>query len=138
MEFEYKRDNQPPLDQVLLLYTDAQWTNYTKDPKQLQEAIRRSTYVLTCYHEQKLVGMLRVISDEMTIAYVQDILVLKAYKRNGIGRKLMRKALDNYSDLRQFVLLTDDSSETRCFYEALGFESCDKGKLVAFAKMNND
>ena len=32
--------------------------------------------------------------------------------------------------------LTEEASDVRYFYEKNGFESCDKGLLVAFAKMN--
>lgn len=32
--------------------------------------------------------------------------------------------------------LTEEASGVRYFYEKNGFESCDQGLLVAFAKMN--
>lgn len=119
---------------VLDLYNEANWTAYTKDPDNLMRAINNSLYVLTAWEGDKLIGLIRLIGDGLTIIYIQDILVLKTYKRNKIGTTLVKKALDNYKNVRQTVLLTDDSSETRGFYENLGFESCDKGKLVSFAK----
>jgi ribosomal protein S18 acetylase RimI-like enzyme len=59
--------------------------------------------------------------------------VLSAYKRQGIGRRLIEEVLALNQNCRQIVLLTEDSDETRGFYEALGFESYDKGNGVAFA-----
>ncbi|MGB1242003.1 MAG: GNAT family N-acetyltransferase, partial [Chitinophagales bacterium] len=59
------------------------------------------------------------------------------HKRQGIGTKLIQKVLTKFSSIRQKVLLTDDREETRMFYESLGFESCDKGVLVAFTKLEN-
>ena len=44
----------------------------------------------------------------------------------------MNEVLNKFKDVRQKVLLTDDNEETRLFYESLGFESCDKGKLVSY------
>jgi ribosomal protein S18 acetylase RimI-like enzyme len=77
------------------------------------------------------------VGDGLTIIYIQDILVLKAYKRKGIGKKLMNRVLERFVSVRQKVLLTDDNEETRGFYESLGFESCDKGQLVSFVKLEN-
>jgi GNAT superfamily N-acetyltransferase len=60
-------------------------------------------------------------------------LVLNDYKRKGIGKQLISEVLKLNENCRQFVLLTEDRTETRSFYESLGFESCDKGIVVAFA-----
>jgi len=128
-------NKQPTLDQLLHLYNDAQWTAYTKHPSKLQEAVKRSAYLIGCFDGDLLVGLLRAVGDETTILYIQDILVLKTYKRKGIGRELMRQTLEAYDHIRQIVLLTGESAETRGFYEAIGLKSCDDGKLVAFARM---
>ena len=44
--------------------------------------------------------------------------------------------LDKYRDVNQKVLLTDDTPETRGFYEHNGFVACDKGNLLAFVKFD--
>lgn len=119
---------------VINLYNDANWTAYTKDVDNLMKAINNSLYVLTAWDNNQLVGLIRLIGDGLTIIYIQDILVLKTHKKKKIGTALVSKALHKYSNVRQTVLLTDDSIESRSFYESLNFESCDKGKLVAFAK----
>jgi len=136
MTLEYTTEQQPTIEQLLYLYNDARWSSYTKHPDQLKQAIEQSAFVLVCYDGGELVGLLRAISDETTILYIQDILVLKAYKRKGIGSALMQKTLEAYRHIRQIVLLTDDSPETRAFYKSHGLQSCDDGKLVAFAKFN--
>ncbi|NMA85317.1 MAG: GNAT family N-acetyltransferase [Epulopiscium sp.] len=118
------------------LYTDAGWNAYLKDNARLIEGIKSSLFVITAWDEDEMVGLIRVIGDGLTIIYIQDILVKKAYKRRGIGSELVSEILDRYKDVRQKVLLTDDSEETRGFYEANGFFSCDKGNVVAFAKFD--
>ncbi len=125
------------LDQqaVLDLYNDANWTAYTKDVEVLMKAINNSLYVLTAWHENELVGLIRIVGDGVSIVYIQDILVLKSYKKQQIGTALVTQALARYNKVRQTVLLTDDNQETRGFYESLGFESCDKGQLVSFTKI---
>ena len=77
---------------------------------------------------------MRIIGDGITIIYIQDIVILKSYKRKGIGTYLINSVGKEFESVRQKVLLTDDTPETRGFYESLGFLSCDKGELVSFVK----
>jgi len=63
-------------------------------------------------------------------------LVLKRYHNQGIATEMMNKVLEKYQSVRQKVLLTEEASDVRHFYKKNGFSSCDKGTLVAFAKMN--
>lgn len=118
------------------VYEDAGWTSYTKDLPKLMNAIKASLMIVSAWEENKLVGLIRVLGDGITVIYIQDILVLSSYKRKGIGSNLLEYALDKYKDAHQKVLLTDDSEETRGFYERNGFISCDKGDLVAFTKFD--
>lgn len=122
---------------LLSLYNDANWLAYTGNPDLLQQAVSNSLYVLTAWENEQLVGLIRLVGDGLTIVYIQDILVMKSHKRRKIGSLLLQKALEKYKNVRQKVLLTDDNEETRGFYEALGFSSCDKGDLVAFVKLEN-
>lgn len=129
-----RRDSQPDLSSLLNLYNDAGWRIYTAHPAQLQAALEHSLCVLCAYQRDQLLGLIRVVGDGQSIVYIQDLLVLKAWKRKGIGRALMQAVLNQYSHVRQTVLLTDDSEETRGFYEALGFQPCDQGETLAFVK----
>ena len=137
MLIKFTEEKEIELKELLDLYNDANWTAYTSDPKVLENAIKNSFYVLTARHENKLVGLLRIVGDGSTIAYIQDILVLKGFKRNKIGTQLIKSALEKFQTIRQKVLLTEDNTEQRSFYESLGFESCDKGQLVSFVKLEN-
>lgn len=133
----YYRDTaELPVNAVENLYTSNKWTVYTRDMPKLMEAIRNSLAVITAWEGEKLAGLIRAVGDGQTILYIQDILVLEEYRRQGIGTELLGKILEAYPNVRQKVLLTDDSPMTRGFYEANGFGSCDKGKLVAFARFD--
>lgn len=133
----YKNTKNLAESEVINLYEDAGWTAYTKEPQRLIQAINNSLEVLTAWENERLIGLIRVVGDGLTIVYIQDILVLKSYQRQGIGRALMTRMLEKYKEVRQKVLLTDDSPTVREFYESLGFQSCDKGNLVAFARLEN-
>jgi len=111
----------PAPNETLDLYASVGWVAYTQDPDLLMEALERSTYVLTARNDDgTLVGLARVISDNTTIAYLQDILVLPEAHRTGVGTSLMDEILKRSKHIRQLVLLTDADPTQRLFYEARG------------------
>lgn len=134
MNIIYEQEKNIDQKQLEQLYADAGWTAYTKDIDQLHKAVLQSYDVITAWDEDRLVGLVRTVSDGLTIVYTQDILVLKSYQNNGIASVLMQTVLDNHQTVRQKVLLTEDAPDVRHFYEKNGFHSCDQGEGVAFAK----
>ena len=123
----------PSRDELLALYGANGWGAYTVDPDGLHRGVTNSTFVVAAREDGQLVGLARVISDDHTIMYLQDILVLPSYQRTGIGRRLLERCLDRFSHCRQRVLLTDDDERQIRFYEALGFvQSTDVPHLTAF------
>ena len=98
---------------LLNIYNDADWSVYTKDLNNLKNAITNSLFVLTARVDGELAGLLRVVGDGLTIIYIQDILVLKKYKRQNIGTSLINQTLEKYINVRQKVLLTDDTKDRK-------------------------
>ena len=136
MKIEYVERFVPDIESLNSLYNDAKFSLYTRNIDKLYKAIKNSLYVVSAWHNGRLVGLARIVGDGETIVYIQDILILKSYKRNGIGSNLIKMILKKYPEVRQKVLLTDDTDETRGFYESLGFDSCDRGLLVSFVKFD--
>lgn len=136
MNITFKEHKQIDSQNLAALYKDAGWYAYTKDLDQLKLALSNSLYVLSAWEEERLIGLIRIVGDGLTIIYVQDILVLTGYQNLGIATKLMDQVLETFKEVRQKVLLTEEAPGVRHFYEKNGFSSCDKGTLVAFAKIN--
>ncbi len=136
MEIKFSRDKAIKLEQLEKLYNDVEWYAYTKDLDVLQQAVYQSLEVISAWNGDELVALIRVVGDGLTIIYIQDILVLNAYQNQGIATQLVQQILEKYKHVRQKVLLTEEAPDVRHFYEKNGFESCDKGSLVAFAKFD--
>ncbi|MGN7356250.1 GNAT family N-acetyltransferase [Paenibacillus sp. SAF-054] len=136
MPIVFKNSKHIDAGQLNELYDDVQWYAYTKDMQLLQQAVQQSLDVVTAWDGEVLVGLIRVVGDGLTIIYVQDILVRTAYHNQGIATQLMKQMMDRYPDVRQKVLLTEEAPDVRHFYEKNGFQSCDQGSLVAFARFN--
>ncbi|MCY9549442.1 GNAT family N-acetyltransferase [Lysinibacillus xylanilyticus] len=136
MTIVFKEEKYIDKNDLKVLYEDVEWYAYTKDLDQLQQALLNSIYVLSAWENNQLIGLTRVVGDGLTILYIQDILVLNSHQNRGIATDMMNHILEKYKDVRQKVLLTEEAPDVRHFYEKNGFQSCDKGSLVAFAKMN--
>ncbi|MEZ2372385.1 GNAT family N-acetyltransferase [Arthrobacter sp. RCC_34] len=114
-------DAEPSLVDVLALYEAVGWTAYTDDPETLSAAIRGSSFVVAAWADDRLVGLIRALSDDATIMYLQDILVDPSHHRRGVGRALAETVLNRFQHVRQKMLLTDDDPAQKGFYESLGF-----------------
>ena len=111
------------LDDVLHLYQAVGWTNYTNQPQMLAQALTHSLAIYLARDGEKIVGLVRLIGDGFSSVFVQDLIVLPSYQRQGIGSTLMKQALADYKDAYQVQLATDESEKTLGFYHSLGFET---------------
>ena len=111
------------LDDVLHLYQAVGWTNYTNQLQMLAQALTHSLAIYLARDGEKIVGLVRLIGDGFSSVFVQDLIVLPTYQRQGIGSTLMKQALSDYKDIYQIQLATDESEKTLAFYRSLGFET---------------
>lgn len=119
-------EERPQADELLALYAAVGWTAYTRDPAQLVAAVAGSHAVLTARDGSgRLIGLVRTVSDGVTIVYVQDLLVSPDHHRTGVGGALLDAVIERSADVRQTVLTTDAEPGQRAFYESRGFVEVD-------------
>ena len=111
------------LDDVLHLYQAVGWTNYTNQPQMLSQALSHSLAIYLARDGEEIVGLVRLIGDGFSSVFVQDLIVLPTYQRQGIGSTLMKQALSDYKDTYQIQLATEQTEKTLEFYRSLGFET---------------
>lgn len=136
MNFKVKENVIPCLNDLIALYNDIGWSNYTNNTDMLQKAYDNSLLVITAWHEDKLLGVIRIIGDGYSIIYIQDIAVFKDYQHMGIGSRLITEVMNKYKDVYQKVLLTDNKTKTVAFYQKMGYVTSDKYGCVSFVKFN--
>lgn len=134
MAIEIKTGIIPDKKELLDLYNDASWTAYTEDIDLLEKAIKNSLKVWTLWDREKLIGLARIVGDGHTITYLQDILILKAYQGQGLGSRLLSQIVEENKNIRQFVLLTDNSEMTKNFYKKLGLVPVGEFDCLSFMK----
>ena len=131
-QFEIKPYQNNHEEETFALYRAVGWSNYCKNPQMLRQALANSLLVLGAFSNEKLIGMIRAVGDGASILYIQDLLVLPAYQRQGVGTALLRHALNTYSNVYQVLLMTDDTPKTRSFYRSLSFVPIDSIACVGF------
>ena len=122
MDFQIREYVRYEQDEVLALYESVGWTGYTCRFEIMECAFARSLKIYGAYVQNKLVGLIRAVADGLTIVYIQDLLVHPSYQRMGIGKALMGKLLDEYKNVYQKVLTTDDTEKTLAFYHHMGMK----------------
>ena len=111
------------LEDVLHLYQAVGWTNYTHQPEMLEQALSHSLAVYMALDGDAVVGLIRLVGDGFSSVFVQDLIVLPSYQRQGIGSSLMKEALKDYKDAYQVQLVTEETERTLEFYRFMGFET---------------
>ena len=111
------------INDVLHLYQAVGWTNYTNQPQMLEQALSHSLAIYLALDGDAVVGLVRLVGDGFSSIFVQDLIVLPSYQRQGIGSALMRKALEDFKDAYQVQLVTEQTEKTLGFYRSLGFET---------------
>ncbi|WP_346916769.1 GNAT family N-acetyltransferase [Clostridium sp.] len=136
MSIKYKENCTCELKQLIELYKNVGWSGYTDKPDKLIRAVKNSLFNIGAFDGGELIGLIRVIGDDTSIIYIQDILIKEKYQRQGIGTYLLQSVLDKYKDIRQIVLMTDKTEKTEAFYRKNGMSKACEFQGIAFVKYN--
>ncbi len=129
---EYEAISSAPIEEIVELYKAADWWQESPEARAVIPGMIRGSlcFMVARSINGRIVGMARVISDGCSDAYIQDVVVLSAYRGQGIGRELVRR-------LTQFCLARKigwiglvAEPGTQGLYEDLGF-----GPLVGYQPM---
>jgi ribosomal protein S18 acetylase RimI-like enzyme len=118
MNVIYKRDLQDvDWDAMKAVVKDDDFDN-GRSPAQLEASFANSYATCIAYAGERIIGTARVLSDGICNAYIVDVWTHSAFRRLGIGRKMMEIFLVQLPG-QHVYLFTDDALE---FYQSLGFK----------------
>ena len=126
------------LEDVLHLYQAVGWTNYTNQPQMLEQALPHSLAVYLAFDGEKIVGFIRLVGDGFSSVFVQDLIVLPTYQRQGIGSALMKQALGDFKGAYQVQLVTEQTERTLGFYRSMGFEILSTYNCIGMTWVNRE
>ena len=134
--YKYVENEAVMLESLIDLYDSVEWTAYTRSTEKMSRIIQQSLWHLAVYDDEQLIGLIRAIADDVSIIYIQDILMHPSYQRQGIGREVVQHALKRFEHVRQIVLISDDTPKTRTFYESVGMSAVTETGGQCFIKYN--
>lgn len=89
-------------------------------PSRLYKALMNSSTVITAWHNEKLVGLVRVLDDSEMVAYMHYVLVNPQYHGQGIAGKMIEMIKEKYKDYLYIEVMPEESKNAK-FYERFGF-----------------
>lgn len=90
----------------------------------------QNSFHLCCFDGDRLIGYAAVVSNGVTDAYIQDLMVHPAYQRSGIGRHLMQLTLNRLrTEGIYMVSIIYGEAELMKYYEDFGFTTLLCGQM---------
>ena len=105
------------------LFLSVQWES-GRFPEKLARAMQNSTHVISAWDGDTLIGLVRVLSDGETVAFLHYLLVDPVYQGLHIGDALVQRALQKLDSLLYVKVMPSDP-KTMPFYARYGFQQHD-------------
>jgi len=109
--------------EIVFLYKTGGWWKDTYDPTEIPRLITGSfAFAVAADTNGHAIGMGRAISDGVSDAYMQDLVILSEYRGKGIGTQILSVLIKHckQAGLSWIGLIAEPDSEE--FYLPLGFE----------------
>ena len=137
---DINKPNQPfaIIGKIVPVYSDGAWSfteylfekeyeyEFPNDEEQWEDYIGNPQKTVFFYYDNSdCVGQIRLRKNWNKYAYIEDIAVAKSHRKDGIGAKLITKAIEwaKSNDLCGLMLETQDTNLFACrFYSKLGFQ----------------
>jgi GNAT superfamily N-acetyltransferase len=112
-----------PTDEIVQLYKAGGWWKDTYDKAGIPSLITGSFAFVVAVDKKngKSIGMGRVLSDGVSDAYIQDLLILPPYRGQKLGKKIVQTLIDVCvtKGITWIGLIAEPGSSA--FYTSLGF-----------------
>jgi len=90
------------------------------DLQRIQSMLDHGNILITAWHDTKLVGVSRAMSDFSFCTYLSDLAVDEKYQHQGIGKELVRLTHQTAGENCSLVLLAAPAAEV--YYPKIGME----------------
>ena len=100
--------------------------------KQAETVLSNTTFIVNAVYGEKSVGIVRVLTDMLTDAYITDVIVNPDLQGKGIGKQLLDKTLEylKYHSMENVTLACSlyANPDKEAFYEKFGFRKLPNNK----------
>ena len=100
--------------------------------REYQNPLMTSYYHIAVYEKEKLIGYIDSVSNGVTDAYIQDLMVCPDYQGSGIGTALMDKMIEYLKEKRIYMISVVYEERLKPFYERFGFYNMLCGQMETY------
>lgn len=97
-----------------------------------KNSLNKSYFYICCFDDNKLIGFLDVVSNGVTDAYIQDVIVNPDFQGKGIGTNLMKLAIDKLIEDNIYMISVLFHESLSPFYKKFGFNLLLAGQLETY------
>ncbi|WP_155286926.1 GNAT family N-acetyltransferase [Lacticaseibacillus zhaodongensis] len=119
----YNFENGLTIHEIKALYGAVGFDEYLKNVAETAEGLANST-IMTARDDDRLVGLIRGVSDMHTILFIDDLLVLPEYSEDGVEEELLKQFTDYFKQIDRIVALGRTDNVTKLLKKA-GFAAND-------------
>ena len=129
MTYTIKTNHKPKAQEGISLYLDAGWgtsEDYVNAIDTFEKAYQNSFFI-TAFNQDKLVGMIRYLSDGFHDTQIVECLVLKRFQKQGIAKAMLNKLKELHPTSAIYIQTTE------AYQEVFLKENFKKHKLVGMS-----
>jgi GNAT superfamily N-acetyltransferase len=127
-QIEYRHNF--PLDptEVVRVFEASGITRPTKDLPRIARMFAAPSLVISAWHEDRLVGVSRSLTDYAYCCYLSDLAVDKALQGHGIGKELIRRTQAVIGQEVSLILLSAPGAMS--YYPSVGFQQAENAFVI--------
>ena len=99
----------------------------------LRDPQMTSYYHIAVYDDARLIGYVDCVSNGVTDAYIQDLIVHPHYQGRGVGTELMNRMIAYLKAMGIYMISVIFEDALKGFYSRFGFTQMLSGQLETFA-----
>lgn len=104
--------------------------------REYENPLMTSYYHIAVYEEDELIGYVDCVSNGVTDAYIQDLMVHPDYQGKGVGTDLMNKMITHLKEKRIYIISVVFEECLKPFYDKFGFCHMLCGQMETYSSNN--
>ncbi|MDE3021685.1 MAG: GNAT family N-acetyltransferase [Pseudomonadota bacterium] len=100
----------------------------TNDLARIEHMLANANLTWSAWHEGRLIGLARALTDFSYCCYLSDLAVVKSYQNQGIGSELIDRIKTVIGEEVALILIS--SPEAIGYYPRIGFDRIDNGFII--------
>jgi ribosomal protein S18 acetylase RimI-like enzyme len=127
-KIQYKINAPVSIDEIIEVLISSGINRPVTDRHRIKRMFDESNVIITAWHEFKLVGVSRALTDFSYCCYLSDLAVSSDYQKQGIGKEMVDITKNHIGDQCMLLLLAAPSAMD--YYPKIGMEKIDTAFML--------